>query len=327
MKKSLLLFILFLTSNIVFCQEYNITSFQSSYDTLTNYKSLTQEIIVSGEDPFIWSGELELGFDFPFFDEIFQKAIIYSIGSIGLKEDVGMALFACASYTIDSMLTPDSEIRYKSLVQNGKKALAVEFHNVYHVEEYELNGKNHYLNFQYWLFENGTIQLRFGDIDLDNCSYFVEGKGFLADPSNTDFTFGPITGINSNENNIHCIFGAYEDLIISYGSNYCKDPLTTIPPSGSVIQFAFANDTTSVQDFFYDKKEKNKFTVTSSHNTLFIDGNQSKFSNAYIFDAMGRLIQLSNEPKIIMNEMSTNQIIFVQIIAENHMETHKVLLK
>ncbi len=99
---------------------------------------------------------------------------------------------------------------------------------------------NTYLNFQYWFYENGYIEVKFGEIHMDNTPIYAPGKGMYCFTSSegvdTTEVCGPHMGIGHplDEENAIGLEGAYNDYEI-YPDQYGF--LTEFPPSGWVIRF------------------------------------------------------------------------------------------
>ena len=153
MKKVYLLIIQLLIAASLSAQAYTINYFPSTYDSLVSYNSLSLELAFAGDDPFSWEHPFEFGFDFPFFGQVYDSVFFDGdgVGYFPGSPDFNLRLFE-GWYTIDeprdSFFLP-SDIRYTTTEINGDSALIIEFHNVYHRPEFEENGKNHIINFQF----------------------------------------------------------------------------------------------------------------------------------------------------------------------------------
>ncbi len=165
---------------------YKIDTFTSSYDTLTEFNSIPKELVADMDVPWSsWSRTFPLDFTFPFFDTTTNEIFLTnkSIGGIPSSPVYNFFLFDLfwGVYTKDLKLEDfttskplQSDFRYNHVVKNNKKAFVMENKNVgldpaYDGEFYSAGR----VNFQTWFWENGDIELKFGEIDLDGI--FVNG--------------------------------------------------------------------------------------------------------------------------------------------------------
>lgn len=309
-------------------QAYTINHFQSTYDSLSSYNSLTLELLNSGEDIIYWEHKFEFGFDFPFFGETQSDINIASDGVSYFDNSINYNIFLfAAEYTISLNIDTanmHSEIRYIYTTKNNQKAFAIEYHNVFNDEEFWENGENHTINFQYWFYENGTIELRFGDIDLSNCSFYFPGLGFVfdkTDPNNS--IYGPWVSINNSDlSEGACFFGDHTNPGILYNDDDNCDVLMSIPPIGYVVQFEYSGNTNVDESAL----NKDNFFITQKNETIRINGDSKSFQGANIYDILGRKIKYSKEKEFQLNYRKS-QIIIVEIITDSGTEIHKVIIE
>ncbi|MFT6850119.1 MAG: hypothetical protein ACJATA_000925 [Sphingobacteriales bacterium] len=309
-------------------QSYSINHFQSTYYSLSNYNSLTLELLNSGEDPIFWDHKFELGFDFPFFNEI-QTDINVTHDALAYFENLenyNFFLFS-SDFTIGKNTDTSnmySEIRYIYTTINNQKALAIEYHNVFNYDELMENGENHTVNFQFWLFENGTIELRFGEIDLSNCSYYFPGEGFSFD--NTDPNgniYGPFVSINNSDiTKGACFFGDHTNPGILYDEDDNCDVLMSIPPKGYVVQFEY----TSITNIAETYEKANNFFVTQINETIRLNGDLKNYKGVNVYDILGKRIKFSEETDFQISNQK-NQLLIVEIITEKGTEKHKIFME
>lgn len=310
-------------------QSYEINHFQSNYDTIVNYNSVNIELGLAGEDPYYWEKNFDFGFEFPFFGDTFDNVFIDSdgLGSFPASPEYNLYLFA-GSYIIAPILdTPylHSEVRYASTIVNQIKALVIEYHNVFVADEYDENGENHSISFQMWLYENGTIELHFGPIDLTQCSYYFPGQGFSFDNEDpTGNIYGPWVSINNNDfSESACFGGDHSNPTILYDDDANCDVLTSIPPEGFVIQF-LPDNISSVEKI--DTESENIFHCTGHNGVIEILGDESKYKSCSVYDMMGRKIGYSTNSRFSINS-SASQFLILVIEREFGQETHKLFLK
>src|SRR5688500_16423934 len=160
--------LLFGMYNICQSQDYTIQHFQSNYDTLVDYNSLSVELAVAGEYPYSWEKVFDFGFEFPFYGDTFSEVILdnWAVGYFPGSPEYNLHLFA-AYYTVAHFQDTSylySEVRYQYTSSKDVDALVIEYHNVYESWEYDDYGPNHFINFQIWFYENGVIEIHFGPI-------------------------------------------------------------------------------------------------------------------------------------------------------------------
>ncbi|MGB0403206.1 MAG: hypothetical protein ACPGEG_03855 [Salibacteraceae bacterium] len=308
---------------ITFCsaQSYTINHFQTSFDTLTDYNSLNQELIGKGEDPIVWINTFDFGFDFLFFDKVYREVNMEYDGSGTFKGSPNYNLFLFqANYTVGTM--PKSENRYKSDTINGLKVLKLEYRNMYFDDEWSINGENHFINFQTWFYEDGTIEVHFGDIDLSKCSYYFPGQGFSIDNSDpVGNIIGPWVSINTNDfSKGACFWGDHNNPHKIHNNEDSCWVLTSIPPPGFVVQFV--RSPTSIKEA--EKVEVKNFKVIKNNGFITIQDNFNCFQSCSIYDVTGRKTDQKTETQFLLNEKSQNLLI-LKIEGSCGTEIHKLI--
>lgn len=322
--------LLFGWTNLCQSQDYTIQHFQSNYDTLVDFESLTKELIVEGEWPSFWERAFNFGFDFPFYGDTY--AVLYldnwAVGYFPESPEYNVYLFG-ANYVIGDILDTfnldtkylNSEIRYAYPTVNGVNAMVIEYHNVYVEEEYNENGPNHFINFQTWFYENGIIEVHFGPIDLDNCTHYYPGQGFSHVDHIEGEVYGPWLEINNFDfSKSAYFFGDHTDPDILYDDHLNAGVVTSIPPTGFVVQF-FPSYLSSTKDVQHEPL--NHFSVTQHDGTFVITDELGCFKSCELYDVVGRKIGKSNEVEFNTTS-SLPQILFVYIKSDCGPEVHKV---
>lgn len=235
--------------------KYEIESFQSTYSALTDYQSLG--ILEQGIP--LWEHEFELNFPFPFFDSSYTRMIYAYDGWGSFTDDQDESLLMMSykwtweNFKDTSNIT--SDVRFSHLSSNGMQAFVIEYYNARLFADPFVDSLNTYLNFQYWFFENGNLEVHFGDIHMDDTPIYSPGNGLYCYSQNTGIdtneVCGPVMGIGDpyNEEEALGLEGAYNDFEI-YPNQYGY--LTVLPPTGWVIRFK--PKTVSTQDI-HDKFE------------------------------------------------------------------------
>jgi len=326
MKMIKLLLLQLAFSTVCYGQAYVINHFQSSYDTITNYNSVNIELGLAGEDPYYWEKNFDFGFEFPFFGDTYSNVYMDkdAVGYFPGSEEFNLELFS-GSYMIGLILdTPYlySEVRYISTMANNLEALVIEYHNVYVLDE---GIDDHYINFQTWFYENGVIELHFGDIDLTNCSYYFPGQGFSFDNQDPiGNIYGPWVAIsNFDLGESACFFGDHSDPDILYDDDGNCGVVTSIPPEGFVVQFA-PSDISAIDE--YKKETENKYQLIEQDGVVQIMGDLSEYKSCSVYDFMGRRIAYSESNEVLVG-LNSSQVYIVVIESESGIETHKLFVK
>lgn len=318
-------------NNICQSQDYTIQHFQSSYDTITDYQSVTKELVSEGELWWYWERAFNFGFEFPFYGDTFSEVFIddWAVGYFPESSEYNVYLFG-ANYIVADILDTtnwntvylNSEVRYAYTSVNDIKALVIEYHNVYERDEYEEYGANHVINFQLWFYENGVIETHFGPIDLDNCSRYLPGEGFTHDPKDLESgIYGPWVAINNFDfSKSAYFFGDHANPNILYDDHENAGVVTSIPPTGFVIQFlpAAVSSTADIQ-----QEVSNNFDVLQHDGIITITDPSGCFESCELYNVLGNKIGYSNSLEFNINE-TLPQIIFIQIKSDCGLEIHKI---
>lgn len=150
----------------------------STYDTLTNYTSLLWDVLPSPSLYYNTELEIEFGFPFPYFDQIYNELNISGMGYVFF----GYNWYEIYNYA--GFFERHKTMPYKSdwRMQRdtvGTDILKFEWKDVGIL--FDIDGSSptdHRLNFQLWLYENGIIEYHYGDIDLKNTPWYNINTGF-----------------------------------------------------------------------------------------------------------------------------------------------------
>lgn len=243
--KALVFFMLFLVcgngKNLAQSNEYVVESEQGIYEELTTYESVA---LATEFDP-LWAYEFELEFPFPFYDSAYNRVIFdrSGYGAFTDNEDNSLFLFQYYSWAYDPFMGSSeipSDVRFSHVQIDGRQAFVLQFTKVRIFADLFEDSLDTYLNFQLRLFDNGVIEVHFGDIHMDNNPTYAPGKGlycFTSDEGiDTLEICGPYMGIANplNEDDAIGVNGAYDDysIVDDIYANF-----TVMPPSGWVIRF------------------------------------------------------------------------------------------
>ncbi|MBK9151152.1 MAG: T9SS type A sorting domain-containing protein [Saprospiraceae bacterium] len=145
------------------------------------------------------------------------------------------------------------------------KALVIQFTKNRLISAKSVSQYDSYVNFQLWFYEDGVMEIHFGDFNLDNSPNYVPGEGFyLITSDGQKINIGPEMGIRhpTDEEDQTWINGKWNDFDITTTSGY----LRSIPTKGFVIRFSKKN--TSVADVM---SQMIKISPNPSHGSFFID--------------------------------------------------------
>lgn len=325
------LFFLFTFSYTCSGQTYTIDYFQSEYDTIVDYNSATLEQWFSTAT-YYWEVDFDLGFDFPFYDLVSNVITLGSdgIGYFPQTEEFNLFLYQSGFYLPapfnNPNITPttflDSEIRYSNTIENGLKNFTLEYHNVYFEDELYENGPNHIINFQTSFYENGIIEVRFGEMNLDSCSYYFPGEGFSFDnEDSTNNIYGPWVFIVTDDyQQGACFAGDHNAPELIYDDDDNCEVLESVPPSGFVIRFR-PSDVSSIKSIDVDGQQ---FYITQQGDMARINGDLQNYHSCTVYDLMGRKIIHSKEDEILLGSIS-NQVLLFVLKTDRGEETHKVV--
>jgi hypothetical protein len=269
---------------------YDVTWEQKTYDTLTDFTSIIDSFDIEsfGQGAcfdFYPIFPISLGFNFPFYETGFSEMIIvpdgwatptvFNIAAFPIRLDFAnveneecsgdgfSADFRVERTSIDDMKVTKFELSNARLDVEVQRDTIVE----------------HYLNFQYWFYEDGAIELRFGDIDLSQSSYYDPDVGVYDENFEV---VGPYLGINTVDGTeAFYISGPWDDPIISESMD---TPYLGIPPAGWTIRWE-----RSVLNSSKEIYEEDKF-FTLYNNILNFDNRSSVFKYMSLYDISGQLI-------------------------------------
>jgi len=223
-------------------EEYVIESFQGEYTELTEYESVA--ILALGNP--LWELEFDLDFEFPFYGDLYDR-MIYNGEAYGmLTDDEDLAFFMMnftRNYAYDvpeDTIDIASDVRFAHMLSNNMQAFVLQFTDIGFFADpsgdtYDVN-----MNFQLWFYENGVIEVHFGDMDMDGNPIYKPGKGFYWYTSDngidTTEVCGPHMGIENpyDEEDGIALKGSYNDFEVT-GQIY--DIMTDLPPQGWIIRF------------------------------------------------------------------------------------------
>ena len=282
-----IIFFAFFLSNVHAQSDYKIDTFTIQYDTLTEYKSIAIENLNNGEYWAVFDREMDLGFNFPFFNTNFDKADIESDAVFLFGGIRGWYNLYALDNNWHTCSEPESfqyarnDYRYKTEQVNGIDVFKIEWHDIAICETTWENATKPF-NFQVWLWGNGNIDFITGSLNKTDTTIFKEGVGFIYEEGGNPGSIGIV-----NPENDYALFysGMYDnpnileglpDSILFFG----RATIKTLPHEGFVIRFKKQTSSTS------DIKDRKPFpNVVSDMMSIPSDFNYSEYR---IYDLSGR---------------------------------------
>lgn len=225
-------------------QTYKIDTLRTEYQALETYKSVAIE---EGGD-FDWEKRFDLPFVFPYYDSmytyIFCNNNSFCYFEYNPEWDIKLMTF---SYQFDNLLDTiniESDVRYNYITKNDKQALVIQYTKNRLASDASIDEYESYINFQLWFYEDGVMEVHFGDINLDSSPNYRPGEGFyFTFVDGTEMNSGPEMGVRHplDEEDQTWLEGDWNDYIVRNGVGY----LTTLPPKGFVIRFSKKTSSTT----------------------------------------------------------------------------------
>ncbi len=239
--KTFFSFIFCLTLFCSFAQSYKVEIEEIPYDTLKEYQSMVLENIENDViPPFSFEKEFDLDFSFPYFSDEYSSIILNSLPVVdfnGFNElEYPMQLFivqSSFSAINDDFSNHPSDYRYTNTIVNGVKVFIMEYKNVTFSEDTDEID----MSFQYWFWENGNIEIRFGDINYPE-PYFKNGFGYWDEFLNKYFGIGFFI-LSKDLKEVISVGGNLNDnpVIINNTNTEVLNSLTYLPKKNTVCRF------------------------------------------------------------------------------------------
>ena len=240
MERYALILSLIVKSIVIDAQSYTLNSYSGNYIEIETYNSMALETL----GDFNWIYEFDFGFTFPYYSESYESMICYFTGDCLFEgtslNTITMQLLSFG-YQFDNVISYDidSDVRFKQTVKDGQKALVVQFTKVKLINDFSVNEYDSHINFQWWFFEDGKIQIRFGPRNLLNSNVYVPGEGFYFINFPIDsYISGPyISLLNPNDESDLISIQNFDDENDISVLDDSIGILRTLPPEGWVIEF------------------------------------------------------------------------------------------
>ncbi|MBK9737716.1 MAG: T9SS type A sorting domain-containing protein [Saprospiraceae bacterium] len=244
---SLLFLLIFL--QIGKTQAYKVSVYADKYIELDTFES----IILEDGNHLGWEKRFDLDFTFPYYDTSFNYILGDYESTYSFEEEIDFSIrLMLFGYEFDKLIDPEnvtSDLRYALKLKDGKKALCLQFTKNRLTSDPSVLQFDSYINFQIWFIENGNIEVKFGDYNLDNSPVYVPNEGFYLQTVNQGpILIGPEFGLYHpfDENIKMGIDGPFDAFAVIEDSGN----LTVLPPPNWAIKFEKQTTSTSeVQHF------------------------------------------------------------------------------
>jgi len=296
---------------------YTIESFQGVYTELDQYESIQSPT----DFDIFWEREFELNFQFPYYDSVYNRVIFVhdNWGAVTDDQDFSLLLFEYTDFVCDEPFSPDpdsltSDVRYANVTSNNMQAFVLQYTNNIFFFDIGNDDIDTYMNWQVWLFENGVMEIHFGEMHMDNNPIYEPGKGFFSYGNNgvdTSEIYGPRLSIANpkDESDAIALSGSYDDYEVS-GDQYSV--LNTIPPMGWIIRFKPKS-----VGIFDPKPRDNQIVISPNPANSFINISEIG-SYVTMYDFSGKIMYegITNETKLNVTSFPPG-IYFVKIASGN----------
>lgn len=306
-----------------FSQSYTVVIDEIPYDTLTEYNSLGFENLEHTNIYFVFNKEFEFGFDFPYFDTIINSVILenYAIGDIEGCLEYPMYLFS-QNFQLHVEKEPvpnlESDFRYKYDEIDGKKVFIFEFKKVVYQEDHDRPKfeRNHF-SFQHWFWENGDIEIRFGDSYILP-ELYQPGVG-IKDELNDRFNHFALQISNYTlTENINISGNLNDNPMVDVTNTWSQDfpGITYIPQKNTVCRFKKLPSKTNDQTL--------KWKLPNIITDQFIIPENIDIRTYQIYDMLGNPL-LSGSSKVIDVQGLQSGNYFISLMHKNGMDTFKFI--
>ncbi len=308
---SLLLLISLGDNKLIAQDTYTVSWGMEEYTPLEDYFSMYEVVNLGsglGSDSEFCLGtnyiltEIGLNFDFPFYDQVLTRATPIPTGNIIFDLYNSSKQIAFFFARVEDANCPDgpllSDFRVQRGIKDGLKFCAFEMVDGV-LQSDVVQGTvlpHHTINFQVWLYENGTIQFRAGDINVEGSPNYVPGVGFIRRDSVPE---GPHLGIQSwIQSDEYFILGSFENPEIINEFDF-GNRISGLPEKGWTATWTY-NNFTSTKEAEDEVPYEHQTLITTGivednhdlENWILVDLNGNPYSSGGPYES----IDLSNAP-------------------------------
>lgn len=302
-------------------QDYTLSTFQSEYREIENYDSRQLE----SQGNILDEKTFDLNFAFPYFDEQYDEVYLRNNGIISIpgEDDFSIRLLTFG-YDWDSVWDIDSipsDIRYKDTIVDGKNALVIQFTRMRLISDPSIDEFDSHISFQYWLYDNGTIELVIGTYNLDNSPVYVPGEGFYLLTPQGEIPIGPELALyhptDTERRYSYEDMGSYESYILR---NDDLGSMNWMPPAGWT--FRFSNELVNTTDEEYG--QETSIYPNPVSNVLNIESS-NHINEAIIMNNQGRIVlRTTNITSIDVADLASG-FYTVILLSNDDLDKHKLI--
>jgi hypothetical protein len=300
----------------IYSQDYNFTYFYEEYQDIQEPIVLNQDSICDYGDTLL---ELEIGFTFPYYSYSFDRIGIHPhflFNQFNISSDPDEFISAqlypfgvAADCRWNNLGEYESQIACKTEGNVGSRICKIQWKNL------AFNGSisSDYINYQIWLYENGTIEYRYGGNQLSSemCFYNEEQSGV------TSLTLYNAISQDVVPQSIY-LTGNVSNPTVDFG---WPETMTGVVDSSMVYRFAPVS---------LSLKEKNvslKLSPNPVVDELTIN-TKMKFNSMTISDLQGRIIYSGEVINKFNFQYYTSGTYFLTFYDHTNLsETHKIVKK
>lgn len=302
LKRTMVLMLIF--TSISVNGQYAVETFEQEYTELSEYQSIgTLQGGVSG-----WNHQINLEFDFPYYDMSYSQLYLDSGAFISFEDEDTFHLSLMEfHYEYDMPFSLDdisSDVRFHTEVRNGMRVLIIQFTKMRLATDESIEEYDSHVNYQFCLYEDGAIEIRFGPSVLENSTVYTPGVGFELNTSIGPMVLGPRIELIDPLNEEFSI--TYDDLDSheQYELRFDGQGLVNyFPPEGWVIRF--------------NRDEESAINLMDSDGPLLYPNPCSDFLQVELLDDIQGVQVFGLTGELLLNQdLSTSQDLDFSILPE-----------
>lgn len=300
--------------------QYKVISFQDQYEEIESFQSIALETF----GDLYWEKEFQLPFIFQYFDSNFNYIKCDVEGTCRFENDIDFSLrLMTFGYMFDNVLDPnniESDVRYNYGEKDGKSYLVIQFTKNRLFSDTSVAEYDSHVNFQYWFFDDGTIELRFGPSNLDNSPVYVPGEGFYLLTDQGPIPSGPQLALyHPYDENIRL---EYNDLDSHVEYELNTDGTGSVdwwPPDGWVIRFT--NQLVPTNDL--STNTTTTIFPNPTNGLVSIDSEEA-IINVEVYSSNGKIIASNSDYTLDLSNLNSG-VYYLRVLTKKSLSNHKIL--
>ena len=271
--KNIIILTLVLINSALLGQYYKVESFQGEYEELNQYNSL----MIENEGFRSWDKRFNLNFQFPFFDLYYDYINCFMVGICYFDDEIDYSMrlleFGYEPDILRDTININSDIRYKVTSIHNVKVLVIQFTKNRLFSDPTVESHDSHVNFQYWFFENGTIEIHVGPANIKHSPVYVPGEGFYLLTDQGPKPSGPHVAVyhpyDRNKAIIYDDLDSLQNFRLVFNDTL-PGSVDWWPPEGWVIRFTnllVSTDDNPLQGktYVYPNPTSEKIRISSDH--------------------------------------------------------------